>query len=104
MSGTHTGDTRRGSGALGSGATDSHRFMIDVLEVLKTIGAAGGIASSAFLIWDRLYRSRPIFALHVIAGDAQGSNYVYLRFKNAIDDGRYHRQYRCDATVFIARP
>jgi hypothetical protein len=32
---------------------------VEFLEILKTVGALGGIASSAFLVYDRLVRSRP---------------------------------------------
>jgi hypothetical protein len=56
------------------------------LEVVKLVGAIAGLASSAFLVWDRVYRSRPIFGLHIVQGEAQGSNYVYLRFKNVVDE------------------
>jgi hypothetical protein len=38
-------------------------FFEEVFDAVKLIGALGGLASSAFLVYDRLYRYRPIVFL-----------------------------------------
>src|SRR5262249_8129392 len=55
--------------------------MIDMaLEVAKALGVIGGIASSTFLIWDRVVRDRPKVGLRVTPGQ------VYPRIKNVMDE------------------
>jgi hypothetical protein len=56
-------------------------IMIDLaIELVKALGVFGGLASSAFLIWDRAVRDRPKIGLHVTPGQ------VYLRIKNTMDE------------------
>ena len=55
--------------------------MIDALvEVVKLVGAIGGLASSEFLVYDRLIKSRPM----VYFGSDKGD--VVLCVKNTIDE------------------
>jgi hypothetical protein len=59
------------------------------LEWVKLAGALLGIGTASFIVFDRLYRDRPIFALHVRGqmGLAAGlDNEVYLRIKNVTDE------------------
>jgi len=58
----------------------------DAAEVVKIVGSIGGFASAAFLVWDRIIRCQPIFALHIVSGTVQGNNHAYLRLKNVMDE------------------
>jgi hypothetical protein len=56
-----------------------------LLEAIKLIGGMLGIATAAFIVFDRVSRNKPIFALHAkprVAGD----NYLFLRVKNVLDE------------------
>lgn len=53
------------------------------------MGAILGIGTASFIVFDRLYRDRPIFAPHVKSpsGSVGGrENDVYLRIKNVTDE------------------
>lgn len=52
----------------------------DPVEWLKLIGSIGGLASSGFLIYDRLWRLRPTVYLQPY------DFHVYLRIKNTADE------------------
>ena len=56
-----------------------------VLETIKLIGAVLGIATAGFIVFDRVFRNRPIFALHA-APRVPGDNYLFLRIKNILDE------------------
>jgi hypothetical protein len=60
------------------------------LEWVKLAGSLVGLATASFVVWDRVYRDRPIFALHVKSpptGRAGGrENDVFLRIKNVSDE------------------
>jgi hypothetical protein len=51
--------------------------MVDLLEVFKVVGAAGGLTSAGFLIYDRLVRSRPEAFLN--KGEYPGQVLVVVR-------------------------
>jgi hypothetical protein len=52
----------------------------DPVEWFKLLGSIGGIASSGFLIYDRIWRLRPIVYLRPY------DFHVYLRIKNTADE------------------
>jgi hypothetical protein len=54
------------------------------LESVKLIGAVLGIATAAFIVFDRVFRGRPIFALHAKVR-VPGDNDLFLRVKNVLD-------------------
>jgi hypothetical protein len=56
-----------------------------LLEGIKLIGGILGIATAAFIVFDRLLRGRPIFALHA-KPRVPGDNYLFLRVKNLLDE------------------
>ena len=56
-----------------------------LLEAIKLIGGILGIATTAFIVIDRVFRGRPIFALHAVAR-VPGDNYLFLRVKNVLDE------------------
>lgn len=59
--------------------------MDSVAEAIKLIGGILGIATATFIVFDRIWRNQPIFALHAkprVAGD----NYLFLRIKNVLDE------------------
>lgn len=56
-----------------------------IVEAIKLVGGALGIASAVFVVYDRLVRGRPIFAIHATAG-SPGDNYLHLRIKNVRDE------------------
>jgi hypothetical protein len=56
------------------------------LEGVKLAGALLGIGTASFLVYDRLFRDRPIFALHVKGQASRRENDVYLRIKNVTDE------------------
>jgi hypothetical protein len=61
--------------------------MIDVaLEVVKALGTIGGLVAPAFLIWDRVVRDRPRFALHMAPGQPHGNRFSTLLIKNVMDE------------------
>jgi hypothetical protein len=54
--------------------------MVEAMEWLKLVGSIGGLASSGFLIYDRIWRLRPIVYL-------QPHDFkVHLRIKNTADE------------------
>jgi hypothetical protein len=56
---------------------------------VKLVGAVLGIGTASFIVFDRPYRDRPIFAIHVKApaGMRTGrDNDVYVRIKNVADE------------------
>jgi hypothetical protein len=55
------------------------------LEVIKLVGALLGIAATAFIVYDRIFRGRPIFAVHA-KPRVPGDNYLFLRVKNVLDE------------------
>jgi hypothetical protein len=56
-----------------------------LLEVIKTTGAILAFAVTVFIVYDRVSRDQPIFALHAEAR-AAGDNYLFLRIKNVLDE------------------
>jgi hypothetical protein len=54
------------------------------VEALKLIGGVLAIPTAAFIVYDRLVRNRPIFAIHAERG-APADNYLFLRIKNVLD-------------------
>jgi hypothetical protein len=57
----------------------------NIIEGTKLIGGIIGIITAIFIVYDRAFRGRPIFALHatkLVAGD----NYLFLRIKNVLDE------------------
>jgi hypothetical protein len=52
-------------------------MMVDLLEAFKVVGAGGGLISAAFLIYDRLVRSRPEAFLN--KGEYPGQVLVVVR-------------------------
>jgi hypothetical protein len=59
------------------------------VEALKLVGAVIGIATASFIVYDRLFRDRPIFSLQASrpAGSASSvDNDIYLRIKNVSDE------------------
>lgn len=56
-----------------------------VVEFIKIAGGIAGLASAAFLIYDRLVRDRPIFAIHAKQGPP-GDNPLFLRIHNSLDE------------------
>jgi hypothetical protein len=57
------------------------------VETVKLVGAISGMATALFIVYDRLFRDRPIFALHAKHYVASGrENDVYLRIKNVTDE------------------
>jgi len=60
---------------------------VGALLILQAIGSALGALSAAFLVYDRVVRGRPIFALHVEPGLAASSeNYLHVRIVNGLDE------------------
>jgi len=55
------------------------------LESVKLIGAVLAIATAAFIVFDRVFRGRPIFALHAKVR-VPGDNDLFLRVKNVLDE------------------
>jgi hypothetical protein len=55
------------------------------LESVKLIGAVLGIATAAFIVFDRVFRNRPIFVLHAKVR-APNDNDLFLRVKNVLDE------------------
>lgn len=55
------------------------------LEGVKLIGAVLAIATAAFIVFDRVFRGRPIFALHAKVR-VPGENDLFLRVKNVLDE------------------
>ena len=62
-----------------------NRCMDWFLESVKLIGAVLGIATAAFIVFDRVFRGRPIFALHAKVR-APNDNDLFLRIKNVLDE------------------
>jgi hypothetical protein len=61
-------------------------YAINILvEVIKTAGAIHAFAVTAFIVYDRVSRDQPIFALHAEARVA-GDNCLFLRIKNVLDE------------------
>jgi len=56
-----------------------------VVEFIKIAGGIAGLASATFLIYDRLVRDRPIYAIHAKQGPP-GNNPLFLRIHNALDE------------------
>jgi hypothetical protein len=59
------------------------------LEFIKLVGGIAGLGTALFTIYDRLYRDRPIFALHVnrpADSVVSRENDVYIRIKNPTDE------------------
>ena len=56
-----------------------------VAEVIKLVGGIFGIATAGFIVIDRVWRNRPIFALHA-KPRVPGDNYLFLRVKNVLDE------------------
>jgi hypothetical protein len=56
-----------------------------LVEALKLLGGVLAIPTAAFIVYDRLVRYRPIFALHAEKG-SPGDNYLFLRIKNVVDE------------------
>jgi len=52
----------------------------DPVEWLKLVGGLGGIASSGFLIYDRVYRLRPIAYLQ------PHDSHVHLKIRNTANE------------------
>src|SRR5258707_12877015 len=67
-------------------AAAMNRPMEKALQIFQFLGAILGTASAAFIIYDRLVRSRPIFALHAKPGSSPSENYLYLRIVNELDE------------------
>jgi hypothetical protein len=55
------------------------------IEAIKLLGGILGIATAAFIVFDRVVRGRPIFAVHAVPRVA-GDNYLFLRIKNVLDE------------------
>ena len=55
-------------------------MLTDIVEVIKFVGSLAGLATAAFLIYDRLIRSRPVVYLGVSDFKAD------LRFKNVTSE------------------
>ena len=54
------------------------------IETIKFIGSCLGIATALFIVFDRLYRDRPIFSLRVVSRQRGAEN--KLRIKNTTDE------------------
>jgi hypothetical protein len=56
-----------------------------LIEAIKLVGGILGMATAAFIVFDRVFRGRPIFALHA-KPRVPGDNYLFLRVKNVLDE------------------
>jgi hypothetical protein len=70
-----------------------------LLQAFQLVGAALGILSAAFIIYDRLARSRPIFALHVKLGTSRSENHLYVRIVNEVEEDLIVENFRIDPPI-----
>jgi hypothetical protein len=59
------------------------------VEAIKLVGAVLGIATAFFIVYDRLFRDRPIFSFQVrrpVGAASSVENDIYLRIKNVSDE------------------
>jgi hypothetical protein len=55
------------------------------IKLITLIGGILGIAATAFIVFDRLWRDRPIFALHPETR-VHDDNYLFLHVENVLHD------------------
>jgi len=68
--------------------SDACRWLVlmdTLVELIKLIGGILGIVTAVFIVWDRVLRGRPIFALQA-EPRVPGDNYLFLRIKNVLDE------------------
>lgn len=58
--------------------------MEDFGDWVSLVGTVLAFATPLFLIYDRVFRGRPVFAIHAIRR-AKSDNYLYVRIKNVLD-------------------
>jgi hypothetical protein len=53
-----------------------------IVEPIKLVGSLLGIATAAFIVYDRLVSGRPVFAISAKPGSrSRRDNYLFLRIK-----------------------
>jgi hypothetical protein len=58
-----------------------------IVEPIKLVGSLLGIATAAFIVYDRLVSGRPVFAISAKPGSrSRRDNYLFLRIKNILDE------------------
>jgi hypothetical protein len=66
-----------------------------LLQAFQLVGAVLGTASAAFIVYDRLVRGRPTFALHARPrSPSSRDNYLYLRIVNVLDEDLVFENFR----------
>jgi hypothetical protein len=68
-----------------------------LLQAFQLVGALLGMASAAFIVYDRAIRGRPTFALH--AKSAGGENNLYVRIVNVLNEDLVVENFRIDPQI-----
>jgi hypothetical protein len=71
---------------------------VGALQILQAIGSALGALSAAFIVYDRAFRGRPIFALHTEPRTPRESD-LFVRLANVLDEAIIVENFRIDPQI-----
>ena len=60
-------------------------LLTEAATLIPSVGGILAIPTAIFIVYDRLVRGRPIFAIHA-DGKIGGENRLFLRVKNVLDE------------------